>query len=182
MPIQFNFVGGSPDAVARFQAALDLGRTSNTFNAVESQLVSERTTSVNIDLTGSMGRGPVTDVGTNTIYLNPDYQVYANHADGTYGTVPDAATLGHELTHLTSDRLSSGMPVPIYDQNGIFQGTSVILFFFSSNVQVDYFQDRFSTIALEVSTQTHIMIELPFTGDTVLVSVRVPQKIKLPSC
>jgi hypothetical protein len=63
-----------------------------------------------------------------------------------------------------------------------FLGTGVILLFFSSNVQIAHFQDRFSTIALETSVQTHIMVELPFTGNTVLVSARAPQKIKLPTC
>jgi len=63
-----------------------------------------------------------------------------------------------------------------------FQGTGVILIFFSSSVQIDQFQDRFFTIALETSAQTHIAVQLPFTGDTVLVSAWAPQQIKLPTC
>jgi hypothetical protein len=63
-----------------------------------------------------------------------------------------------------------------------FQGTGVILFFYSSTVHIEHFQDRFFTIALETSPQTHIVVQLPFRSNTVLVSVRAPQQIRMPTC
>src|SRR5215813_6393850 len=123
MPIEFNFVG-PPAAVARWSAALDQGRTSATFNRVEGQLVSEGITQLTVDVTG---RTPglqtnfveAVNPATGTIYLHPDNSVYVDRADGTRGPVPDAATLGHALEHLTSDRVPGDTGGPILSRAGI---------------------------------------------------------------
>src|SRR5262249_49064032 len=119
MPVEFNFVG-PPAGIARWTAALNQGRaSSDTFNRLESQLVSQGITQLTVDTTGRLpglqqNFVEAVDSATNTINLHPDNSVYVNRADGPRGPVPDAATFGHALDHLTSDRLpgATGGPVP----------------------------------------------------------------------
>ena len=131
MSIDFDIVGAG---TARWQRALSEGRArSETFKKLENRLASEGMTKLKIDSTGrTPGLQPdvfieAVSPQTRTIYLHPTAVLYVDRTDGTRGPVPEAATLGHALEHLTSDRIPGDVGGPIYTSAGIREELRAIL-------------------------------------------------------